>query len=85
MSETKAHKTTLEGTFSSDPEQKFEISCFKIDQMASVFISKFRRARRAYFLIHALQILVGITFEEVLMTLLDFFNICDSFIDSENQ
>ena len=57
FSETQGHKTTIEGLYSIDSEPKGEVYSFKIDRVAAVCISKFRRAWQAYFLSYTLQIL----------------------------
>jgi hypothetical protein len=52
-----AYKGTLKEQYFIDSEPKGEVISSKIDQLAAIYTSKFKWARRAQFLSHTLQIL----------------------------
>ena len=63
LSETQGHKTTIEGLYPIESEPKGKVCSFKIDCVAAVCISKFRRAWQAYFFSFTFQILgINLTF-----------------------
>ena len=63
-----------------DSEPKGEVISSKIDRLAAIYISKFKRARQAQFLSHTLKILeINISFKAVKRILINLIKISFSF------